>query len=250
MRARAALGVGFGISPPSSEPPDLSRSFQTEQTSWGTFVTSIHGLAGNKTKRTYWQFFSCWSPLQEGGHPGACGAQGAVLGGFHVPASCIPLLQESAPTSRKTGSTSRPSSAPTDTTKTPWTPPRSNKVPFQHVPVCVCVSPGEITAHIPFVSLPAEFHELSSSPSLPERRTQTQPHPNSAGSIPPAHQQSLSPAATGLFLWPHSCASVQPILITTQPLMALIRCNYLHLIITIPISIRLRPPVGFCPGNP
>ncbi|NXE03064.1 IF factor, partial [Chaetorhynchus papuensis] len=47
------------------EKPDIF-CFQTEQTSWGPFVTSIHGLAGNKTQRTYWQFFSCWSPLQEG----------------------------------------------------------------------------------------------------------------------------------------------------------------------------------------
>ncbi|NWZ17900.1 IF factor, partial [Agelaius phoeniceus] len=40
--------------------------FKTKKTSWGPFVTSIHGLAGNETERTYWQFFSCWSPLQEG----------------------------------------------------------------------------------------------------------------------------------------------------------------------------------------
>nr|XP_031360820.1 cobalamin binding intrinsic factor-like [Lonchura striata domestica] len=40
--------------------------FKTKHTSWGPFVTSIHGLAGNETERTYWQFFSCWSPLQEG----------------------------------------------------------------------------------------------------------------------------------------------------------------------------------------
>ncbi|XP_039245135.1 cobalamin binding intrinsic factor-like [Pipra filicauda] len=32
----------------------------------GPFVVSIHGLAGNETERTYWQFFSCWSPLQQG----------------------------------------------------------------------------------------------------------------------------------------------------------------------------------------
>ncbi|KFW75410.1 Gastric intrinsic factor, partial [Manacus vitellinus] len=32
----------------------------------GPFVVSIHGLAGNTTERTYWQFFSCWSPLQQG----------------------------------------------------------------------------------------------------------------------------------------------------------------------------------------
>ncbi|XP_037995456.1 cobalamin binding intrinsic factor-like isoform X1 [Motacilla alba alba] len=48
-----------------NEKPDIF-CFKTEQTSWGPFVTSIHGLAGNKTERTYWQFFSCWSPLQEG----------------------------------------------------------------------------------------------------------------------------------------------------------------------------------------
>uniref|UniRef100_A0A8C0ZGB2 Gastric intrinsic factor n=1 Tax=Cyanistes caeruleus TaxID=156563 RepID=A0A8C0ZGB2_CYACU len=52
-----------------NEKPDIF-CFQTEQTSWGPYVTSIHGLAGNKTERTYWQFFSCWSPLQKGGHLG------------------------------------------------------------------------------------------------------------------------------------------------------------------------------------
>lgn len=67
MRARAALGVGFGISPPSSEPLDLSRSFQTEQTSWGTYVTSIHGLAASTEDRTYWQFLSAGDALEEGG---------------------------------------------------------------------------------------------------------------------------------------------------------------------------------------
>ncbi|NXC62884.1 IF factor, partial [Aleadryas rufinucha] len=40
--------------------------FNTRKTNWGPFVTSIHGLAGNDNERTYWQFFSCWSPLQEG----------------------------------------------------------------------------------------------------------------------------------------------------------------------------------------
>ncbi|NXM51579.1 TCO1 protein, partial [Gymnorhina tibicen] len=48
-----------------NEKPDIF-CFKTEHTDWGPFVTSIHGLAGNKTERTYWQFFSCWSPLQEG----------------------------------------------------------------------------------------------------------------------------------------------------------------------------------------
>ncbi|NXP34052.1 IF factor, partial [Leiothrix lutea] len=40
--------------------------FKIKQTSWGPYVTSIHGLAANETEKTYWQFFSCWSPLQEG----------------------------------------------------------------------------------------------------------------------------------------------------------------------------------------
>ncbi|XP_039923548.1 cobalamin binding intrinsic factor-like [Hirundo rustica] len=48
-----------------SEKPDIF-CFKTEHKSRGPYVTSIHGLAGNTTKRTYWQFFSCWSPLQEG----------------------------------------------------------------------------------------------------------------------------------------------------------------------------------------
>ncbi|NXK68679.1 IF factor, partial [Sylvietta virens] len=48
-----------------NEKPDIF-CFKTEQMRLGPFVTSIHGLAGNTTERTYWQFFSCWSPLQEG----------------------------------------------------------------------------------------------------------------------------------------------------------------------------------------
>ncbi|XP_059704582.1 cobalamin binding intrinsic factor-like isoform X1 [Haemorhous mexicanus] len=48
-----------------NEKPDIF-CFKTKKTCWGPFVTSIHGLAGNETERTYWQFFSCWSPLQEG----------------------------------------------------------------------------------------------------------------------------------------------------------------------------------------
>ncbi|NWW14615.1 IF factor, partial [Oreocharis arfaki] len=47
------------------EKPDIFR-FKTKKTHLGPFVTSIHGLAGNETERTYWQFFSCWSPLQKG----------------------------------------------------------------------------------------------------------------------------------------------------------------------------------------
>ncbi|NXW89532.1 IF factor, partial [Alopecoenas beccarii] len=41
-------------------------SFQTEQMSWGLMVVSIHGLAGNANRRTYWQFLSGEVPLQEG----------------------------------------------------------------------------------------------------------------------------------------------------------------------------------------
>ncbi|XP_054683303.1 cobalamin binding intrinsic factor [Grus americana] len=41
-------------------------SFQTEQTSWGPMVISIHGLAANSDDRTYWQFLSSGDALQEG----------------------------------------------------------------------------------------------------------------------------------------------------------------------------------------
>ncbi|NXR43573.1 IF factor, partial [Zosterops hypoxanthus] len=41
-------------------------SFTTEQTSWGPYVTSIHGLAGSTEDRTYWQFLSAGKPLDEG----------------------------------------------------------------------------------------------------------------------------------------------------------------------------------------
>ncbi|NXS37997.1 IF factor, partial [Pomatostomus ruficeps] len=46
------------------EKPDIF-CFKTVKFSNGIFVTSIHGLAGNTTERTYWQFFSGWSPLQK-----------------------------------------------------------------------------------------------------------------------------------------------------------------------------------------
>ncbi|XP_027530002.1 gastric intrinsic factor-like [Neopelma chrysocephalum] len=41
-------------------------SFKTEQTSWGPFVVSIHGLAGSDNDRTYWQFLSSGKPLEQG----------------------------------------------------------------------------------------------------------------------------------------------------------------------------------------
>ncbi|NXE67101.1 IF factor, partial [Calcarius ornatus] len=41
-------------------------SFQTEQTSWGPYVTSIHGLAGSTEDRTYWHFLSAGNALEEG----------------------------------------------------------------------------------------------------------------------------------------------------------------------------------------
>ncbi|KAM6069190.1 LOW QUALITY PROTEIN: cobalamin binding intrinsic factor [Theristicus caerulescens] len=41
-------------------------SFQTEQTSWGPMVVSIHGLAANSDDRTYWQFLSSGDALSEG----------------------------------------------------------------------------------------------------------------------------------------------------------------------------------------
>ncbi|NWX17617.1 IF factor, partial [Aegotheles bennettii] len=41
-------------------------SFQTEQTSWGPMVVSIHGLAANAQDRTYWKFLSSGDALQQG----------------------------------------------------------------------------------------------------------------------------------------------------------------------------------------
>ncbi|KAM7020258.1 cobalamin binding intrinsic factor-like [Passerculus sandwichensis] len=41
-------------------------SFQTEQTFWGPYVTSIHGLAGSTEDRTYWMFLSAGNALEEG----------------------------------------------------------------------------------------------------------------------------------------------------------------------------------------
>ncbi|KAM6115127.1 LOW QUALITY PROTEIN: cobalamin binding intrinsic factor [Pterocles gutturalis] len=45
--------------------PDVF-SFVTKDTSWGPFVVSIHGLAGDDNDRTYWQFLSSADPLPEG----------------------------------------------------------------------------------------------------------------------------------------------------------------------------------------
>ncbi|XP_053306896.1 cobalamin binding intrinsic factor [Spea bombifrons] len=41
-------------------------SFSTEETSWGLFITSINNLGGNSNQKTYWQFFSGITPLEEG----------------------------------------------------------------------------------------------------------------------------------------------------------------------------------------
>ncbi|NXH23663.1 IF factor, partial [Myiagra hebetior] len=49
----------------SKEKPDIF-CFQTEQTSWGTYVTSIHGLAASTEDRTYWQFLSAGDALEQG----------------------------------------------------------------------------------------------------------------------------------------------------------------------------------------
>ncbi|KFQ28431.1 Gastric intrinsic factor, partial [Mesitornis unicolor] len=49
----------------AEEEPDVF-SFQTEQTSWGLMVVSIHGLAANPSDKTYWQFLSGEDALQEG----------------------------------------------------------------------------------------------------------------------------------------------------------------------------------------
>uniref|UniRef100_A0A8C3BV18 Cobalamin binding intrinsic factor n=1 Tax=Cairina moschata TaxID=8855 RepID=A0A8C3BV18_CAIMO len=41
-------------------------SFETQATSWGPMVVSIHGLAGSEADRTFWEFFSGADALQEG----------------------------------------------------------------------------------------------------------------------------------------------------------------------------------------
>ncbi|KAM6274767.1 LOW QUALITY PROTEIN: cobalamin binding intrinsic factor [Porphyrio hochstetteri] len=48
-----------------AEKPNIF-SFQTEPTSWGPMVVSIHGLAANPDDRTYWQFLSSGNALPEG----------------------------------------------------------------------------------------------------------------------------------------------------------------------------------------
>ncbi|XP_061465699.1 cobalamin binding intrinsic factor isoform X2 [Rhineura floridana] len=41
-------------------------SFQTEQTSWGPMVISIHGINASTDDKTYWQFLSGKTPLEQG----------------------------------------------------------------------------------------------------------------------------------------------------------------------------------------
>ncbi|KAM6465964.1 transcobalamin-1-like isoform 5-T5 [Liasis olivaceus] len=41
-------------------------SFQTEETSWGPMVTSINGLQASTNERSYWQFLSGKTPLEQG----------------------------------------------------------------------------------------------------------------------------------------------------------------------------------------
>ncbi|NWY43445.1 IF factor, partial [Sylvia atricapilla] len=50
----------------AAEENALIFSFTTEETSWGPYVTSIHGLAGSTDDRTYWQFLSAGNALEEG----------------------------------------------------------------------------------------------------------------------------------------------------------------------------------------
>ncbi|XP_059104241.1 cobalamin binding intrinsic factor [Peromyscus eremicus] len=40
--------------------------FETKMTSWGHFVTSINNIAGNVNHKTYWEFLSGKTPLDEG----------------------------------------------------------------------------------------------------------------------------------------------------------------------------------------
>ncbi|KAJ7415847.1 gastric intrinsic factor-like protein [Willisornis vidua] len=83
------------------EKPQIFSSFKTKQFPLGPMVVSIHGLAANKTERTYWQFLSCWSPLQEGGQLGWVGVAAVVgrpgdVGGARPPVllRLIQLLRE------------------------------------------------------------------------------------------------------------------------------------------------------------
>ncbi|XP_059577310.1 cobalamin binding intrinsic factor [Alligator mississippiensis] len=41
-------------------------SFKLEETSWGLMVISIHGLAASSRDKTYWEFFSGETPLDQG----------------------------------------------------------------------------------------------------------------------------------------------------------------------------------------
>ncbi|OCT72166.1 cobalamin binding intrinsic factor [Xenopus laevis] len=41
-------------------------SFKTEETLWGPFVTTINHLSGSSNDKTFWQFFSGSTPLEEG----------------------------------------------------------------------------------------------------------------------------------------------------------------------------------------
>ncbi|NWV41925.1 IF factor, partial [Grantiella picta] len=62
-------------------------SFQMEQTSWGPYVTSIHGLAASTDDRTYWKFLSAEDALDEGG---GCGERGEPVLGSPCPSLTHP----------------------------------------------------------------------------------------------------------------------------------------------------------------
>lgn len=167
----------------------LCGSFQTEQTSWGIMVVSIHGLAGNAEDRTYWRFLSGSDALQEGGRGGgpmgcdpwgwfSIRARGCMesiwihemdhrsmecfglersyegmgdMGGT-FPWLCgrdagwgpcptahpIPAPQGSVSTSRRTGSTSRLCSAPTEPTEGPAAGAIKHRLQHSPVRVCLC----------------------------------------------------------------------------------------------------------------
>ncbi|XP_025062729.1 gastric intrinsic factor [Alligator sinensis] len=49
-----------------SDSHDHYCSFKLEETSWGLMVISIHGLAASSRDKTYWEFFSGETPLDQG----------------------------------------------------------------------------------------------------------------------------------------------------------------------------------------
>ncbi|XP_017694401.1 PREDICTED: gastric intrinsic factor-like isoform X2 [Lepidothrix coronata] len=126
-------------------------SFKTEQTSWGPFVVSIHGLAGSDNDRTYWQFLSSGKPLDQGGQSGKVGVMlGVSMSHPHTSLCHRGRNLQAKKLGAHPGHLQHLLKPPRD--------PASHQGAIKgHSSVSLCV-PGENRAQIPFAFFPSSFH--------------------------------------------------------------------------------------------